>query len=354
MASTAAPDHHRSRPIRLLAGIAAALACLLALGIAGGMIGGVRPRPMGHADTVPDRARLLGGAWYWVERPRGADARLMRLLGPRALPVATAHSLTDYAADDRNVAWIEQRGSEWRVAIAGVDGASPRVLWSGTLEPSGVLLTGDEVVWLAPRVPESRDCGPLPPFGPSMDLLAAPRSGGAPRSLAQLPGATGGQALGMHGGSVYVAAYRGLQPGSTTFYRIGAAGSVPERLAAEEGRQEGLLARDGTLFWIAASREATFGAGVCCIRCLKPGQPPETLSDWLPAQGMLVETARGVRYVDREPQAGLWPTGSFLSIPRSWNAPPGFRIISAGGDQMLLCPSNAWISATELYRVPVP
>jgi len=349
--SQASPERKRPQTV----GIAIAVVGLIALGGLWIRLRAERPRLIGHAASFPEGARPASGAWVWLERLKASDVRLIRLGSDRrAVPIATASALTDYAADGDAVAWIEKQGGQWRVQLADDPDRAPRTLWAGATEPHGVCLAGDGVYWLAPHAPEAPDCGPLPPFGPSMDLLTAPRSGGASHAVGRLFGAIGGRVLGARDGAIYVAAYRGLGIGSTTFYRVRPGNPAPERLASEIGQQRALLARDGSLYWLAPSREATADAGLCCIRRLAPGGRPETLSDWLPARGALFETDRGVRYVDVEEHAGVWPTGAFLEAPRSATAPTGYRYLAVGGDRALLCPQNAWLGPTPLYEGPLP
>ncbi len=346
---------HRSESGRsAIAAVVVLCACALAAVLGVRWLRAARPEPIGVAAAVPVSPAQRAGVWYWLEKPNGPKARLVRLTGAAGVPLVEADKVTSFDADDKGAAWVAKHGAEWRVEVSSSAGGDARAVWTGQTEPHGVCLAGDAAYWLVPHAAAAPDSGALPPLAPTIELLRAARSGGPPALACSLPNSRSGQVLGVRDGAVYVSLQRPGNPGSTVLYRVPGAGAPPERLASEPGECQALLAGDGTLYWVAPSREATSEGQAVCIRRLAPGGKPETLSDWLPLGGVLYDTAQGMRYVDAEPQTSVWFPGPFLEAPRSSRCPAGFAAIAAGRNNLLLRQTLVRSGPAQLYQVPLP
>jgi hypothetical protein len=325
------------------------------------------PSLLTRARTQPVYPTSHGDAWYWLEHSKDAGSRLVRAAPSGVQTLAQADAIPRYDAAGENVVWAAREGKRWSIYIAAADGTGKRVLWSGLEEPRGLRLAEGRLYWLRILPPALPESGPFPPLSARMEVIAIPREGGAPALIAQLWEAEDGEALGVHAGALYVAAYRTIGPGSMAIYRISLTGDMPpRRIVGESRRPHALLTRDGALYWMAPSPEASGPLNVFCIRRMGKDGRPETLSDWLPAGapsgaamsvhsgGRLFETRRGVVCVDGDFQSRAWSAGRHDALPQPQPQPAGYYALAAGESELLLIPAGAPGANIPLYRIPLP
>jgi hypothetical protein len=186
-----------------------------------------------------------------------------------------------------------------------------------------------------------------------IQVFSMPQAGGPPVAVAVLWENTEARVLGLHGNDLYIATSYSPTPGHMALYRLPPDGP-PVRLVGEIGSQHALLTRDGTLYWVAQSRDAAIPNTMSCIRRLRKEGKPETLSDWLPVNGKLYETARGVVYVDGEYLSRAWPVGEPKQLTSSYDSPPDFLVRAVGENEMLLERIEGKRTKIALYRVALP
>jgi hypothetical protein len=294
------------------------------------------------------------GAWYWIEGSGKPGSRLVRGTGSGTTDVASMDQIRSYSVGAGKVAWIAGAGKGWTVSVASLDGTARQILWSGNLEPHGICIAERRVYWLEEALPLVPGNILLPPLASTIKVISAPVEGGGPNSIAgTVMELTGEQVVGVRDGQIYVAASRSGLQGATTIYRVPLAGGGARRVAGETGAQNGMLTRNGTLYWTAPSRESSQPESTFCVRRLDRDKGPETLEDWLPGGGKLYETAQGVYYVDAGYQATAWPIGNAKTLSKPAPLPPGFAVVAVGDREMLVRQSGG--GATDpLYRMPLP
>lgn len=351
MAEERSPSRGRNRALVLVL-------VLLLLGLLyGALRASAPPTPvlLATAQALPASPRLIDGSWHWLEQPSGPKARLVRASGEGAAsaPLATADAIPDYDVADGKTVWVAREGRTWSVYVS-TGGDSKRALWSGANRLHSVRLLGGRVYWLADNPAAAPNSGAFPPLTASLRLLSAPADGGTPMPVSMLPESGSGRILGQADNALYVSVSRIVLPGHTVHYRVPLDGGVPRRLAGETALHSALLTQDGTLYWVAPSRESSKLSREVCIRRLGRDGQPETLSEWLPALGTLHETEQGLRYVDGDVQPGLWAVGRRDEVPRAYPLPPGYFAVAAGGREVLLRRAADPLTSLQLYRMPLP
>jgi hypothetical protein len=275
-------------------------------GAPGGPPGGGQAAPpstLPASRKPPVRAFAADGdRWAWL-KDAGEDAELY-LGGPGRSPrsLARGRGWVEVALG-ADAAWVLQRspgasGPETLLRVPLDGGPAPAVELSGLDEAASLIAAGGRLYWLE-NAPAG---GPgEAPGGPPLSFLPAAaartrlrcrESTGMVRTVAGWPAAqppARGDLVGLSGDWAVVRSRRAV---STEFLRVALASGEMARLAGELGAQEGALHGD-RLAWTAGSEEAN-GLGYTCVRALEvaadPGTPPETLTDWLPVDGVLLAT----------------------------------------------------------------
>jgi hypothetical protein len=320
-----------------------------------------RPAPppvaLGRAGGTPVSILRRAGAWYWLEQTKKNGDRLMRATSDGVKMISSAEELPRYAVEDGRLVWSARQAGRWSILAANSDGGEPRTLWSGTVEPMGLALYDGRLYWLQQVPAAVPDGDPFPPLSTSLEAFSLARDGGAVTSLGRIWEAGRAEVLGFHSGALYVAAYRLIRPGSLYIYRLMTNGAPAVRVVGESGNPPALLTHAGVLYWLAPSQETL---NAFRLRRLDDhehtsiGQKAETLSDWLPDDGALYETVRGVFYQDHQAQSALWPAGRQDVFPASTPVPAGYRVLAAGEDAMLLASADSSFSSPTLYWSPLP
>lgn len=313
-----------------------------------------KPVLLGHAQGVPTSIQRHDGAWYWLEQTKATGTHLMRAADSGIKTLATAEALPRYAVENGKVIWSARQGERWTIFIAAADGSSPRALWSGPEEPIGLTLSEGRVCWLH-RVPApAPDGAPFPTLSASFDLLTMSQDGGAVTTAGRIWEPDDAEVLGSHDNALYVSAYRHGRSSSFRIYRI-SQGAPAVRIAGENGQRMALLTRDGVIYWLAPSREATNAECLRRIDSRRNGGRAETLSDWLPAQSTLYETAHGV--VCSGIQDGfpaLFPAGQRDVFPQALPIPDNYVALAASENEALLATRETFSSTPTLYRMRLP
>jgi hypothetical protein len=307
-----------------------------------------------QAKVAPTQILWREGSWYWLEADGKSEARLVRADASGARPLATADKIAGYAVADGKLVWAAKEGDQWNLAVAAPDASGKRTLYSGEREPRGLCLANGYVFWLEPMPPAVPESGPLPPLAGMLRLLSLPLDGGVPKVIATLLESESGQVLGVHADQAYVAATRLGTPGATLLYRVSLREGVVQRVAGEAGQHTALLTREGSLFWVAPSLEDSRMNASACIRRLGQDGKAETLADWLPANGRLYDTVRGVVYVDGGFEPSAWPIANRRELPRAVPLPREHTVLALGSDEMLLGSANATPANIPLYRTTLP
>lgn len=312
------------------------------------------PSRFADAGAAPVRMQWHEGAWYWLETPKNANARLMRADDSGARPIAEAKQIPSYFLADGKIAWTAQEADAWNIVTAAHDGSGKQTLWSGARAPRGLCLAEGHVYWLEQVPAAVPDSGPMPPLGNTLRVLSLPLEGGAPSEIASLMEPDGEQVVGVHSGRLYFTAYRPGPPGVTMIYQKALAGGEIKRIAGEAGRHHVLLSREGGLFWTAPSAEDSRANIAVCIRRLDAAGKPETVMDWLPVGGQIFETHRGLLYVDGSFQPMAWPVSASKQLPRPVPMGQDFGAVAAGNGELLLRRMYSSLSDYTLYRVSLP
>jgi hypothetical protein len=299
-------------------------------------------------------ARWHEGNWYWLEGAGTPGARLVRANASVTLTVAAGDRIGAYSLAEGKVVWTVRDGSRWTVDIGGADGSGKRTLWSGEREPRGLCLAAGRVFWLEQAPPAVPESGALPPLAATLKLVSVPTEGGSPGVIATLLETEGGQVIGVHDGQIYLSAFRPGTYGVTAIYRVALTGGNPRRVVGETGRQRVLLTREGLLYWVSPSPEDNGVGKSVCIRRLGREDRPETLADWLPANGQLYETDHGVCYVDSSSPAAAWPLTGGKELPRSVPLPGNYTVLAAGDGEMLLESTGTTPTNIPVYRMALP
>ena len=243
-------------------------------------------------------AGLEDGNWYWLEGRGAKGSRVVRASGSGAAAIVTADQIASFAVGEGKVAWIAGDSDKWSIGLGSSSGAAPAVVWTGDRQPHGLCIAEHRLYWLAQTPPAVPDAGPMPPLdaGVRRDDRASGRGGAGSRR--RVDGAVGpSRCSGFRNGQIYLTVSRSGFQDVTAIYSLPIGGGAPHRIATELGQQNGLLSRDGTLYWTGQSREAAQPGQYLCVRRLGANGRTEWLEDWMPPDGRLFEGARGVYYV---------------------------------------------------------
>lgn len=311
--------------------------------------------------TAPDRfvpsATAVSNAswhsdhWYWKERIGKKAEALVRVESGAIRRLATAEKIGDYFATPTHMLWAALDGSAWTIQISDAQAGGIKELWRGAAEPRGLYLGADTAYWLQSAPAAIPADAVLPPLGAQIELIGAPFSGSQPRVISRVMEPFGSQILGITNGEVWLTAIRQSLHNATTIYRVPAGGGFATRVVGETGIQNALLTPGGTLYWTAPCADAANPDMIVCIRRMSPAGKIETQTAWLNPKGRLFNTQRGVVYVDGGFSASAWPVGSYAVLPAATPSPPGYSVLSAGDDDLLLIPTGVVGAATPLYRV---
>lgn len=345
------PAKHKDSLLRLLF---ISLGCIVGVFLAMRFLTPPKPASFVTAGSLPTQARWHESVWYWLETPEKAKARLMRADSSGARPLVEADQLTSYALDAGKIAWIARDGKTWKITLSALNGTNPQTVWSGDTTPRGLYISGDKLYYLEQTPPVIPNSGALPPLGSRLRILALPVTGGTPAEIASLLESEGDEIAGVHDGQLYVKAFRTGVPGATVIFRVPVSGGTPKRIVGEAGRQSVLMTRDGTLYWTAASPEDSRANNAFCVRRLGKDDKPETLTDWLPANGRLFETRRGLVYVDGDYQPTAWPLSGARELPHPLYTLRDYGVVAAGDGELLLRQMYKPQSDFSLYRIGIP
>lgn len=353
------PNAPRQRRVTALA--LAALLCFGALYLAVRVAVPREPEVFSRVGAVPISPILRQGAWYWLERANGErETHLVRVAAAsRVQRLAVADVIGSYDVADGKVVWTAREGNRWSIYAGSAAGdGRANALWSGRGEPQGIRLIAGQIFWLTDGPAAVPGGAPLPPLASTLQVHSLAPQGGAPVLVTTLLETRGGQVIGLQAGDLYVSAFRPGTPGCMVVYRVPVRGGATPRIVGEVGRYPMLLARDGSLYWIAQSRESSNASFISSVRRLggRDGGGPETLSDWLPSGGTLCDTARGVCYLDGSVYPSLWPVARHdaRGLPRPLSLPKGYYPVAASGDQILLRHADAPAADFTLHRMPLP
>jgi hypothetical protein len=308
---------------------------------------------VGKLPSSPLSIRYQDGAWFWLEQPPDAPMHLIRFRDAQRQEIASAQEIRSYTVEQGKIAWAAREGGQWTVLLSEEKGGEPRTLWSGADEPMGLSLSGGRLYWLHRLPAPVADSGPLPSLSPSLEVVAAPVEGGTPAPVTRLWELGEGEVLGTHDGALYVALYRTLRPGSCRVVRI-PSGGPPVRLVSEQGDTRPILTEEGALYWAAPSPEAAEAMGVRCLRRRDRAGRIETLTDWLPPNGRVYATARGVLYADGDMPSSLWRALGPDRFPEAVPLPRGYAALAAGGEDALLMDTSTPLRTPTLYLMTLP
>lgn len=229
------------------------------------------------------------GAWAWIKE-KGVESELYTG-GPGRQPVLVARGSgwTELALSGGEC-WILSRGAGTLLRSSLQPNSTPEVVLSRLSSPGGLHVAGSTLFWL--EAIGSPTLAFVPSAGPRLSVRSR-GAGGQVQTLGEWPGSRApaglpesGDVIGVAADSLYLRVRRSA---STEFVRFRLpAGGVGERVAAELSQQQGLL-HDGRLYWTAPSEEAPFDTGIRSIRRLTATGAAETLTDWMPGAGSLVE-----------------------------------------------------------------
>jgi hypothetical protein len=286
------------------------------------------------AQANPINPVWHNGDWWWIEKKDGS--RLVRASGTETHDAARAEEIDSFSVTGDNVVWASRNGKQWSISVATTGGGSARKIADCDQKPSGVFAAKDQICWSESVPPPFAGAETLPPLGATSRILSAPLSGGPPKTLCSVLEGEIRQVLGVHGDMVYFVAIRPGGLGSTAIYSAPVSGGAAGRVAAAAGKQTAVLTRDGILYWVTSSRETSSIGTACAAKRLGPNGKVEVLTDWLPYGGRLVETDRGVYYLDDTYESQAWRIGVDRDLPRPLRNPESTAVIGAGGSELLL------------------
>ncbi len=311
------------------------------------------PVSIGQAKDEPLSIHGVGGAWYWREQPLKGKGRLIRATIAGMKEIATADALPSFDTDGKTLVWTARQGAEWSVMSANVEGGGGHAVWSGKEEPRGVKMIQERIYWLL-RTPAPIDIAlPFPPLQSSLQIVSVPIGGGALEASARLPEADDGEALGISEGSLYVRAVRMSSPGATSLYRVNTQNRTFTRITSVARHLPALLTRNGTLYWLAPSKETDSPQIAMQVFRMGASGTIEPLTDWLPAGGALYETANDVLYADREMPPSFWRLGSQDVFPTTLPLPKDFTALALGDTTALVMSASTPRSKPALYQIPL-
>lgn len=292
--------------------------------------------PAGGGTTAPKPPPVIqlaasGGHWAWLKHA-GEEVELLRG-GPGANPTVVGRGLgwTEVAQDGENI-WVIHRTGDSGELLQSRAGAAPASVLQKLSRPGGLFAAEGRVFWLE-SVPPADPRMAFIASGDSLSRLRVREASGADRTLGEWPGGlegAPGDVLGVLNGAVYVRLRRFA---STEFLRVPLSGGETERIAAEEDRQEGLIA-NGSLYWTAPTEEANQPHGLRCVRRTQATGEPETVTDWLPGLGVLAAGTSGPCYLANGPNPDLYQLPSHLDTATVIRRVSGRAVLD--GSQLIL------------------
>lgn len=312
-----------------------------------------------QAHALPLRAQWADGAWYWIEAPDKQPARLVRATGSETKDIAKADEIGEFCISSKNLIWSARTGSEWTIVLSVPGGGDRKDIWHGTTKPVGIwqsALDGSApftVYWLEATPALVPAAAQLPPLGGSCKVMAVVPANPSkpPDVVATLMEPNGQQILGFRDKDLIVSTFRPGAPGTTVLYSVPPGGGTPLRVAGASARQDALIARDGSIYWAAQSREASQPGSAYCIRRLDKAGKTETLCDWLPYGGHLLETGGEIIYIDGTYMAKAWPIAGIRELPRPLATPADHGVVGVGGGEVLIRSITEDPKTVTVYRV---
>jgi hypothetical protein len=309
-----------------------------------------RPVKFAVAGAPPVRPMFQSGSWYWLEKPKGPQARLVKMAGGPVETIDSADEITGFDASATSAVWACLTGRQWSVKTAA-NGAQTKVLWTGTDPAKSVRIDGDYAYILVSLASPVARALPFPPLGKKLSLLRVPLAGGTGVSVATLM-EDEGEIYGVHGHEVFISAWRNGPPGSTAFYTVNQEGKA-KRLAGEAGKTNAIITRDGTSYWMGNSRESFYETGISAIIRMGKSGKPELVSDWYPTDGQLFETSRGVYYVDGDVRRQIWPVAEPGQMPKPLPYSIYFSALAVNDTEAIFQPISYTPRAVVLSRSPL-
>ena len=254
------------------------------------------PSSPASGPQLLDYAIGLGGA-VWLKGTARAAELWHAPSGGRPVVIASGPEWHDVALGPE-AAWVFQRtGAVSRLLRVPLQAnATPTQAFAGPERADGLFAEGERLYWVEAAAGPQPGFSFVPVVAPTVRLRVRETTGQV-RTVAgwpggELPSGGAGEVIGTAEGAVYV---RHDRLTSTEFLRVHPDSGEWDRVAAEQGVQQGLL-HDGVLYWTAESEEAN-SAGVYCVRRQRPDGEPALLTDWLPNRGALREAGGRVYYV---------------------------------------------------------
>ncbi len=331
-----------------------AVAAAVAAGIAVSSRLTSEPKALCTAGAMPEQASRGGDAWYWIERPRGGAAALVACSGGQTRRIAEAPAIGSYSAAAGSVAWTAREGEGWAVWAADADGSNKVRLSAPKEEPKGVCLLGDRVVWLSERPGYLTEETPFVALGPSVQVLSAPRSGGAVARLTGLPEAIGGEVVGEADGEAVVTALRPGNPGSTIFYAVPLDGRPPRRIAGQTGQARAIVLPGSGIHWTAPSDEAGIGVSASRFRRLAKDGSTQNLAEWLPSASQPHASGGRIYFTTEGTEYGVWASPDRHDVAQVLPVPRRFTGVAVGSGKMLLRKLDPVRGGVQLYEEALP
>lgn len=280
-------------PVAILAGTLGLVALARAQAPAGGPPGGAPPpKPLLRVFAGSN------GSWAWIKET-GEQSELFtgRPSAPGRLRAKGTH-WTEVAQDGPDLWVLGQAGSGAILLRLPREGDAPPAEVARSADPAGGLLAQDgKALWLEVSAPADQGLAFVPPLGGRIRLRCR-EADGSIKTLLDRPAVQGaqpgsGDVVALSGGQVYL---RLRSASGTELLSVPVQGGRSTVIAGETGTQQALLS-GGRLFWTAPSEEATPESGIYCLRRVSPAGTPETVAEWLPANGNLVQVSDGLRFV---------------------------------------------------------
>lgn len=309
------------------------------------------PTALASAAAAPVSLSSQGGRFLWIENPDGPKARLVSAENGQAKPVDSADALPSYWADGHWLIWAAKQGGQWNI-WASENGGAKRSLWTGPNTIFSLFADGGKVYFAVDSPSTIKGGVALPAVANTVQIASVPEKGGPPSIHATLL-ENHGKILGVSGGQMMVASYRKTIPGNTALYRVNLTTGVAKRVSGESATAPAILTKDGVLYWAANSHDASPIGIATAIYRLGKDDHPEALTDWLPPRGHLVDTAKGVRYIDGSAISNIWPVGDRTILPKPFPLPTGYVAVTATNDDIIVKQAMSAGTATSLSKIPL-
>jgi hypothetical protein len=286
-----------------------------------------------------------GGALYALAKGTGAPSCLHR--DPR---------LTEIAAAGDRVFGIELEGDRGAVVAIPRAGGGITRLAENLTRPAGLAEHAGTVYWTETAPAPLKHVYHVPVLEARTTLRALAAGGGEPHSLAACEGGPAGfqgELVGVHAGRLYWLDRFGQRfaEGWSAVRSVPTAGGVPEALTVQRSVGNDAVLEGGELFFTAPSEDAGQPLSYRCLRRVQvSGGEPETLTDWLPADGRLARY-RGTTYCGA--LDGVWAVPDRLAPPTLLSdsvLTAGKLVAGMGGD---LYEVGASAGGNSLYRMPL-